>query len=58
MVVRRAGSRQELLGDVDPFASAIAIFVGVVMAAAIYAGSRGLRNFDAALIPDYEKTLG
>lgn len=49
--MRRQGERPHgLLGDVNPSASAIGIAAAVLMTAAIYAGSRGLRNFDAALI--------
>lgn len=52
--VGRRGSRRNnplgSLGDVDPIASAAAISATVGLTALIYLGSRGLQNFDAALI--------
>ena len=47
---RRAKKSQGLLRDVNPTASGIGIAAAVLMTAAIFAGSRGLQNFDAALI--------
>ena len=47
---RRAKKLEGLLRDVNPTASGIGITAAVLMSAAIFAGSRGLRNFDAALI--------
>ena len=47
---RRADKPLVLLRDVDPTASAVATAAAVLMTVAIYAGSRALQNFDAALI--------
>lgn len=49
---REQRSREPLgfLGDVDPAASVVGFAAAVAVTAAIYVGSRGLRNFDAALI--------
>ena len=49
-VKRRTEAPRGLIGDVDPTASAIGGAAAVLMTAAIYAGSRALQNFDAALI--------
>ncbi len=48
--MKRRARPQGWLSDVDPTASAIGSTAAVLLTAAIYAGSRGLRNFDAALI--------
>ncbi len=47
---RHAEKLQGLLRDVNPTASGIGMAAAVLMSAAIFAGSRGLQNFDAALI--------
>ena len=49
--MRRRDERLEgILREANPAATAGGVVAAILMAAAIYAGSRGLRNFDAALI--------
>lgn len=51
--VRRRHTRREpldALSDVDPLASIAGISAAIALTALIYLGSRGLQNFDAALI--------
>lgn len=47
---QRLKESKGLLSEVDAPATAVGFAAAVAMTAAVYFGSRGLRNFDAALI--------